>query len=78
LKFVDRFSKNIQIQSFVKIRPLGSELFRVDGRMDGRTDTANLIDAFRNFSKAPKIRLQIPQQWSKFRSQRCPDFPSKY
>jgi hypothetical protein len=28
--------------------------------MDGRTDTANLIVAFRNISKAPKAALSIP------------------
>jgi hypothetical protein len=39
----------------MKIRPVGAELFHVDGRTDGRTDRqrqrdmAKLIVAFRNF-----------------------------
>ena len=36
--FLDRFSKKTQIWSFIKIRPLGAELFYADGRTDGRTD----------------------------------------
>jgi hypothetical protein len=37
------FSENAQISNFMKIRPVGAELFRADGR----TDMANLILAFR-------------------------------
>jgi len=33
----------------MKIRPVGAELFLADGR----TDTPQLIVAFRNFAKAP-------------------------
>jgi len=44
------FRKNPQIQNFMTIRPVGAELFHVDGR----TDLTKLIVAFRNFSKAPK------------------------
>ena len=36
----------------MKIRPVGAELFHADGR----TDMAKLIDALRNFVKAPKNR----------------------
>ena len=32
------FSKNSQIPNFMKIRPVGAELFQADGRTDGRTD----------------------------------------
>jgi len=35
----------------MKIRPLGAELFLVDGHTDGQTDMKNLIVAFRNFAK---------------------------
>ena len=47
LKFLDRFSKNIQIYNFMKIRPVGVEFFYADGQMD-------TYDAFRNFANAPK------------------------
>jgi len=32
--FLDRFSKNIQIKKFMKIRPVGAELFHADRRTD--------------------------------------------
>jgi hypothetical protein len=48
LNVFDRFSKNTQIQNFMKIRPVGAELFRADGSTDGQTDTTELIVAFRN------------------------------
>jgi len=35
--FIYIFSKNSQISSFMKIRPVGAELFHVNGRSDGRT-----------------------------------------
>jgi hypothetical protein len=51
--------KSPQILNVTKIRPVGHELFRADGR----TNTITLIFAFLNFAKAPKIqqplRLQI-------------------
>jgi hypothetical protein len=43
------FSKNIQISNFMKIRPVGAELFHAGGRAD-----TNLTVAFRNFAKALK------------------------
>jgi len=51
---VTGFSRHIflrvtQISNFMKIRPVGAELFHVDGR----TDTTKLIVAFGNFAKAP-------------------------
>jgi len=36
--FLDRFSKNTQIQNFMKIRPMGVELFHVDGQTVKQTD----------------------------------------
>ena len=53
-KFIDRFSQNTQISSFMKILPVGAELFHDDGRTGGRTDMTKLIVAFRNFANAPK------------------------
>jgi hypothetical protein len=40
--------KNIQISNFMKIFPVGAELFRADRR----ADMTKLIVAFRNFAKA--------------------------
>ena len=50
LNFLDRFSKNIQIPNFTKIRPVGAELFH----MDGRAHMTKLTAAFHNFANAPK------------------------
>jgi hypothetical protein len=47
------FLKILKYQNSMKIRPVGAELFRADGRSDGRTDM-KLIVAFRNFTNAPK------------------------
>jgi hypothetical protein len=44
------FFKNAKISNFIKIRPVGAELFHTDGRVD----LMNLIVAFRNFAKEPK------------------------
>ena len=38
----------------MEIRPVGVELFHVDGETDRRTDMTKLIVAFRNFAKASK------------------------
>jgi hypothetical protein len=54
LNFLDRFSKDTQIQNFVEIRPVGAELFCVDGHTYERTDITKLIVAFRNYGNAPK------------------------
>ena len=46
--------KNIQISNFMKIRRMGSEWFRSDGRTDGQRDVTKLIVAFHTFANAPK------------------------
>ena len=43
-------SKNNEISNFVKIRPVGAELFRADRQ----TDMTKLTVAFGNFVNAPK------------------------
>ena len=52
-----------QIISFIKIRPVGPELFhggrQANGRMDGWTDMTKLIVAFRNFATAPTNQKHI-------------------
>jgi hypothetical protein len=53
---LDRFSNNIQIQNFMKIRRVGVELFRTERR----TDITKLIVAFRNFVNSPnKTTLKL-------------------
>ena len=55
LIFLDRFSKNTPISNFMKIRPVGTELFHADRRTDGRTDWQNEPNSlFGNFANAPK------------------------
>jgi len=51
-----RFSKNTQISNFVKLCPVGAELYHADGQTDM---TKLLILAFRNFGKAPKVVIVI-------------------
>jgi len=60
VNFLDIFSKNTQISNFMKIRALGAELFRADGR----TDMTTLLVAFRCFANAPKNR----KTWLRFSS----------
>jgi len=38
----------------MKIRPVGAEMFYVDGRTDRRAGITKLAVALRNFLKAPK------------------------
>jgi hypothetical protein len=63
LEFSLYFRKN-QISSFIKIRPMGAELFRADGRTDRQTDRrmtdmTQVIVGFGNFANAPKNRHKI-------------------
>jgi hypothetical protein len=44
------FRKNLQKSNFIKIRPVGAELFLADGR----SNTTKLVVSFRNFANAPK------------------------
>jgi hypothetical protein len=57
----DRISKNTQIPNFMKIGPVGAELFHAGGRTDEQTDMTKLIVAFRNFANAPENCYQ-PQE----------------
>ena len=41
------------ISNFVKIRPVGGELFHLEGQIDTRTDMTKLIAAFRQFENRP-------------------------
>jgi hypothetical protein len=51
LNFLDRFSKNTQTLNLIKIRPVGAELFHVDGQMGGQRYVQAKV-AFRNFANA--------------------------
>jgi len=63
------FSKNTEISNFMKIRPVGTELFHVDGQMGGRkderTDLSKLIVAFGDFVKVCKLHLSAPSSFRK-------------
>ena len=51
-EFSQQISKKVKIPSFIKIHPVGAELFHTDRRTTGRTDMTNVIAAFRNFANA--------------------------
>ena len=53
LEISHQFSKNTLKSNFMKIRPVGAELFHADGR----TDMTKLIVVFRNFANAPKTTV---------------------
>ena len=50
LEFSRQIFEKAQISRFIKIRPVGTEFFHVDGQ----TDMMKLRVAFRNFADAPK------------------------
>jgi hypothetical protein len=56
--FLDRFSKNLQIQNFMEILLVTAELFHANGRADRGTDMTKLIVASDNFANSPKIQFQ--------------------
>jgi len=57
--FLDRFSKSTRIQSFTKIRHLGTELFHADRQTHRRTDMTKLTVAFAIL----KTRLKMIPRW---------------
>ena len=50
LEFFRHFSRSAKISNFLKISPLGAELFHADGQ----TGMTKLTVGFRNFVNAPK------------------------
>ena len=57
LEFSRQISENAEISSFIKIRPVGAELFHADGQANGRMDgwkDMKLTVSFRSFVNAPK------------------------
>jgi hypothetical protein len=62
LNFIDSFWKNTQISNILKIRPVGAELFRVDGQ----TDMTKLLAISRTRLKmkvSPRFGQWVPQKW---------------
>jgi len=55
--FIDSLSKTTPISNFMKIHPVGAELFYADGRTDWWTDPTKLTLAFRNFVGPPKTYI---------------------
>jgi hypothetical protein len=55
LKFFERFSKNTQISNFMKIGPVGAEVFHADGRTDAQDETnSHFLLKFPNAPSPPK------------------------
>jgi hypothetical protein len=48
------FSKNIQISTFMKIRPAGAEMFHGERRMDGRDEANSRFSQFCESAPPPK------------------------
>jgi hypothetical protein len=53
--FLNRFSQNTQIPTFMKTRTVEAEFFHADRQ----TDMTKLIVALRNFSNAPKKTVSV-------------------
>jgi hypothetical protein len=62
LNFLNRFSKKVQISSFIKIRPVGAELLHADGQ----TDMTKLTVAFHNYVNLPKNSTYFSLQEKKW------------
>jgi len=60
--YLDKFSKNTSIPNFIKIYPVGDELFFADRQ----TDMTELIVAFRIFPNAAKTDMRKSQVTNRF------------
>jgi len=54
LNFLEKVLKNSQILIFMKICPVGTELFHADEKADRQTDIRELLVAFCDFAKMSK------------------------
>jgi len=57
-EFFRHVFENTQISNFVKMRPVGAELFH-EGRTDGQTDMTKLVVAFGNSAQAPRNHIKM-------------------
>jgi hypothetical protein len=62
LEFSRQIFKNSQISNFMKIRPVGAELFQAEGQTDGQTVMTKPLVSFRNFTNAPKNLMSIQKK----------------
>ena len=69
----EKYSKS----NFMKIRPVGADLFHAIGRTDGMTIMTKLIAAFGNFAKAPENILWDADFWAK-RERNIGETPRNY
>jgi hypothetical protein len=53
LCFLDRSSRKAQLSSFIKIRPVGADLFHADEKTDGQTWRSNFANALKNGKASP-------------------------
>jgi hypothetical protein len=60
--YLDKFSKSTPIPNFIKIHPVGAELFLADRQ----TDMTKLTVAFRKFPNAPKFEMRKAQVTNRF------------
>ena len=51
MDFLNKFSKNPQISDFIKILPVGAEMFNDDGRTDRHNDAYTRISEFCDLAK---------------------------
>jgi hypothetical protein len=61
--YLDIFLKNTQMSKFIKIRPVGAEIFHAERRTGGRTEgqaiMRKLIVAFRGLTNSPEKKSLI-------------------
>jgi hypothetical protein len=57
LEYSQQNFEKYSVSNFIKIRPVGAELFHADGQTDRQTDMTKLRVAFRHFANAPKTSI---------------------